>query len=265
MQRGSFLVRKCALAGVEAMEASTGHVFSRHTHDAFAIGRILKGGQRWWSGHGTVEGRQGQMICSNPGEVHDGAPLGQSRTWKMLYFSPDLVADIVLDINEGRSGEFEFISPVFDHSPKARAFELCYSTLTTDCANSLAAESLIILLFHGLLALPKRRYAAPARDLARVRERIDGDPTVPISLDELAKEVGLSRYQALRGFTRLTGLPPHAYQVQRRIEAARCLIAAGTSVSDAAAASGFADQSHLHRLFVRRFGFTPGAYAAGRR
>jgi AraC-like DNA-binding protein len=38
------------------------------------------------------------------------------------------------------------------------------------------------------------------------------------------------------------------------------LIREGSSLRDAAAASGFADQSHMTRVFARHFGFTPGAW-----
>jgi AraC-like DNA-binding protein len=34
------------------------------------------------------------------------------------------------------------------------------------------------------------------------------------------------------------------------------------SLVDAALASGFADQSHMTRLFVRAYGLSPGVYAA---
>lgn len=265
MERGSFRVRKCALVGVEAIEAASGHVFSRHTHDAFAVGRLVRGGQRWSSGRGTVEAHQGDMISSNAGEVHDGAPLGSSRTWKMLYTAPHLVADMVLDIEEGRTSEFEFHKPVFERSPNVETFERCYAAMTRRPANPLAAETELMLLFRGLLVRSRRRTASPARELRLAKERLDSNPLANLSLTDLAGECGLSRFQALRGFTRLTGLPPHAYQVQRRLELARGMIARGASVSDAAVAAGFADQSHLHRMFVRRFGITPGAYSAALR
>jgi AraC-like DNA-binding protein len=38
------------------------------------------------------------------------------------------------------------------------------------------------------------------------------------------------------------------------------LIQRGADLALAAAASGFADQSHMTRIFVRQFGFTPGAW-----
>jgi AraC-like DNA-binding protein len=77
----------------------------------------------------------------------------------------------------------------------------------------------------------------------------------------LAAEAGLSRYQFLRAFTRLTGLPPHAYLLQRRVQHARQLVRRGLPLADVAAASGFADQSHMTRCFVRSLGLTPGTFA----
>jgi AraC-like DNA-binding protein len=50
--------------------------------------------------------------------------------------------------------------------------------------------------------------------------------------------------------------------MQRRIDLARRLIARKTPLADAAAISGFADQSHMTRTFARKYGISPGAYAA---
>ncbi len=65
----------------------------------------------------------------------------------------------------------------------------------------------------------------------------------------------------LRAFTRATGLTPHAYQMQRRLLLARRLIRQGMALADAAALGGFADQSHMTRLFVRAYGVSPRRYA----
>jgi AraC-like DNA-binding protein len=56
--------------------------------------------------------------------------------------------------------------------------------------------------------------------------------------------------------------------VQIRLVRARRMLAAGEPPAAAAAACGFADQSHLGRWFRRAYGLTPGAYrdaALGRR
>ena len=50
--------------------------------------------------------------------------------------------------------------------------------------------------------------------------------------------------------------------MQRRLDKARSLIRQGSALADTATEAGFADQSHMHRVFVARHGFTPGAYAS---
>ena len=98
-------------------------------------------------------------------------------------------------------------------------------------------------------------------DIARARALIDEDPAAPITLGELAGASGLSRFQLVRAFGRSIGLTPHAYLVQRRTDLARRLIAGGTKLAEVAAAAGFSDQSHMTRIFVARYGLTPGTYA----
>jgi AraC-like DNA-binding protein len=72
----------------------------------------------------------------------------------------------------------------------------------------------------------------------------------------------LSERQLYRSFTALTGVPPHRYQLNLRIEHAKRLLAKGSTVTTAAATTGFADQSHLNRHFKRLLGLPPGRYGA---
>jgi AraC-like DNA-binding protein len=48
----------------------------------------------------------------------------------------------------------------------------------------------------------------------------------------------------------------------RRLERARRLIAVDLPLADAAAATGFADQSHMTRQFKQAYGLAPGAWHA---
>jgi AraC-like DNA-binding protein len=97
-------------------------------------------------------------------------------------------------------------------------------------------------------------------DIGRARQRIDDDPASSLSLVDLARDSGVSRFQLLRAFARELGLTPHAYVMQRRLTRARRLILSGMTLADVAASCGFYDQSHLNRCFVRQFGVTPRRY-----
>ena len=86
-----------------------------------------------------------------------------------------------------------------------------------------------------------------------------------ITMDELAADAGISRFRLTRAFVAAHGLPPHAYLLSVRLNAARQRLAAGEGAADVAASCGFTDQAHLTREFRRRFGTTPGTYRAAAR
>jgi AraC-like DNA-binding protein len=246
--RSSFLARPCVLPHVLAVEAYSHLSFARHTHDSYGIGRIVSGAQRSLSGRGQVEAGQGDVITVNPGEVHDGTPIGDARAWKMLYFSPDAISSMAKDIGDGAARDFEFYNPVMVGNIQASAFEAAYDTLVGPHADAARAEEQLMLFLAELFQAKPRSHAPDNAGIARAKACID--------------VADLSRFQAVRGFAKLTGLTPHAYVVQKRLDAARHLIGRGISLADAAVACGFADQSHFTRAFVRRYGLTPGSYAA---
>jgi len=89
-----------------------------------------------------------------------------------------------------------------------------------------------------------------------IRASIDGD----ISVARLAKECRLSSGHFARAFRETTGVPPHRWLLKCRIDHARELLGdRSMGLSEVALASGFADQSHLTRVFTRVLGISPGA------
>jgi len=261
MRRQQFTMRRCGMAGVGAVEARTRHVFPRHTHDQFGIGVIHQGAQKSASGRGPVEAGPGDAITVNPGEVHDGAPIGDfGRSWRILYFDPDVIAEAVADISEGGTKEFEFHQPVMHDGRIAGRFLGLYTAMTEADAGMLRREEMLLLLLAALRPKPQRQEGIPLF-IAEAREMIEADPARAVTLAELARQCGLSKFQLLRGFFRATGLTPHAYLVQRRVALARTLIARRMPLAEVALAAGFADQSHMTRLFTRTYGVSPGLYA----
>jgi AraC-like DNA-binding protein len=71
---------------------------------------------------------------------------------------------------------------------------------------------------------------------------------------------GMSRYAFIRAFRAATGMSPHAYQLNLRINAARRLLRHGRAHTSVALDLGFADQAHFQRAFKERVAMTPGAY-----
>jgi AraC-like DNA-binding protein len=267
MMKRQFRIYPCEVAGIEVIEAATRHSFPRHTHEQYGIGVIHQGAQKSHSGRGIVEAGPGNVITVNPGEVHDGTPIGDAgRSWRMLYFDPAIISQAVGDMSEGGQPGCEFARPVMDDANVATLFQQLFRAMITagSTSSQLHREELLLALLAGVVDKGQENKVSRSAPFAvrKAKVMIDDQPTAPITLADLARETGLSRFQLLRGFAKATGLTPHAYLMQRRIDAARRLIAQGSGLADAAAASGFADQSHMTRLFVRTYGVSPGAYAA---
>ena len=124
------------------------------------------------------------------------------------------------------------------------------------------AEWLRALIDCSPDARPRRSPLRPGDDKAfrLARDFLAGQHERNISLDELATAAGIGKFRLIRLFRQRTGLPPHALQLAHRIRSARRLLEAGQTIAEVAAASGFADQSHLHRHFQRSLGVTPAEY-----
>ena len=250
-------------AGVHCTQVESARHYGRHWHDSHGLGLIDGGAQRSASGRGTVEAQAGDLIATNPGEVHDGQPLGDlPRRWRMLYFDRG-----ALQTPDGCAAE-TLLAPVIREPPLTLALRTLLHRVgrwnaasrngaaTLACDEALAVFGAAISGRHaepaaGLVPHPSVRHA---RDL--LAEHLDAPP----GLQALADAAGLGKYQLLRRFAGCYGMTPYAWLLQQRGERARALIRRGLPLAEAAADCGFADQSHMTRAFMRQFGFTPGAW-----
>jgi AraC family transcriptional regulator len=97
--------------------------------------------------------------------------------------------------------------------------------------------------------------------VSRAKEILSANLDGNVPLMEVARQCGLSVSHFSRAFRRTTGVAPHSWLMARRVEVAKEKLRDGRlSLSDVALACGFADQSHLTRVFTRLVGRSPGAW-----
>ena len=94
--------------------------------------------------------------------------------------------------------------------------------------------------------------------LRRAIERLRSDNDTDVSLGALALEAGLSRFHFCRAFKESTGLSPHAWLRQHRLERAMNMLRdTDASVASVAVALGYASQTAFAAAFRKLTGETP--------
>ena len=242
------------------------HAFPRHSHDRFTIGvfgahngSITLKGSAWPAGEGSI-------LAIAPDEVHSAEPRkGSGWTYRTLYPSAEIVD--AATAHEGRSHHTPvFGRPVLADPGLARDIRRLHEELETTTP-TLATEERMLHLVRSLIfrhgALPRSdAEAASAMVVRKARAYLEENYSAPIRVRDLSRVCGMSPWHLIRCFRDSVGVPPHAYLTGVRASRARDLLRRGHTVSSAAYACGFSDQSHLTRTFKKVYGITPGAYAA---
>jgi AraC family transcriptional regulator len=101
--------------------------------------------------------------------------------------------------------------------------------------------------------------------MRRVTDFIQAHLSQNLSLEALAQQAGFSPYHFARLFRQMTGESPHHFVLRQRVERAQQLLKeTNAPLAQVAIESGFANQSHLTRVFKQQRGLTPRAYRQDR-
>ena len=99
-------------------------------------------------------------------------------------------------------------------------------------------------------------------NLLNIRQRIDSSFSDTLSLEQLAREAGMSVSKLTRGFRDMSGMSVHSYIIDKRLEHAALLLAEGRlNVSQTALACGYSNMSHFSSAFKKKYGVLPREYA----
>ena len=119
----------------------------------------------------------------------------------------------------------------------------------------------------GRRAASLRRSSTDARrglaawQVRKVTEYMRTHLSERVRVSDLARQVGLSASGFSRAFKRSMSTSPHKWQLSERILAAQTMLReGGSSLTEVALATGFAEQSHFARVFKEMVGVTPGAW-----
>ncbi|WP_249279064.1 helix-turn-helix transcriptional regulator [Bordetella genomosp. 5] len=240
--------------------------YQAHAHDTLSVGMVERGASRFSSQDRVHDLAPASVVMVPAGVVHACNPLPDAAwSYRMLHLDADWC-----DALWRESGQRVASSTVVTRRGAASALRALTDLLHG--AGGVAAKETALIEYVGGLRwiVPAAHATGTASDdtiashpgITRVIALLRDDCTCNHAVADLAAQAGLSRYHFIRAFRARTGITPHAFQTDLRIQQARRLLQAGQAPAEVAHALGFADQSHFQRVFKARVAATPGQYRA---
>lgn len=233
------------------------HAFEPHTHEAFGLGAIEAGVERFRYRGSDHLAPPGSLVLMNPDVLHTGrAETEDGWRYRMAYIDADVVGAVTGD----RGWWFDHAV----HADAARARRVAgLLDVLWQAQEPLAFDSALFALLQEFRG--RARLAGPARQEGKPRfghviDYLRTHLAERMTLEELAAVAGLSPFHFLRCFQAEHHATPQQHLMALRLFEAKRRLAADEAPAQVAAAVGLSDQAHLTRAFARRYGVTPARY-----
>jgi AraC family transcriptional regulator len=225
---------------------------------------------RWNGRERRCRSIPGETIIMNPHQENTWAGAGAIDELQM-FLDPVLIQEAAAEVTDREVHLLEGIGirdPMISALAARMVDELanpgpCSGMLGTSIAMSLAMQ---LLSRHSTLrpAAKIARIDMPPHKVRAAVEFIETHLAEELSVESIAEAIGMSPFRFARGFAKGTGLSPHQFLLNRRIEHSKDLLqSSNREIVDIARATGFASQSHFTSVFRRRCQVTPLAYRRG--
>ncbi len=232
-----------------ARDLDASELLSAHLHAWGQVTYALDGVVRVTVGNSTWIVPPMRAIWIPPKALHEVATLEKARL-RALYVHADAAPF--------KGSECE----VLEVSALLREMIVAFAQADAGEAREALLSALILDELARSTTLPIRVALPGDKRLKALCETLIADPASPLTLDDLAKQVGASSRTLSRLFERELGMTFSQWRQQVRLAHAAPLIARGLPLSRVAAELGYASQSAFSAMFKKTFGQSPSSFFA---
>lgn len=245
--------------------------FQPHSHTAFTVTAVLAGRMAAVIGERAFEVCSGEAALTNVGQAHSAR--ASEVEFVSIGVSPGLVNELAAEMGLLRtSADIVFRSSVIADETltrlaRAMASEISGQQVGSGSMLDALVRQVVIYLLRCRLTVRKSHQielsrAGPVdRRLRRAIEFMHDNFGREIAVEEIASAAYLSEYHFARLFKQISGITPHVYLANLRLERARKLLAeSALPISEIASLVGYQSQSHFTKMFKSVTGVTPRAY-----
>ena len=240
--------------------------FKPHMHRTLSIGAVDQGEVFYSVGDKKAILAPGSLAIMNPETLHACNPAANTeRSYFMLY----LDADWCFRVQESMWEVDAFVEMETVRIDDAALYEQYCNTMERLIAEEVhlqQKEQLLFDLVSDVFLVACRPQTIKTvkterRDtIDQLKKLLSAELWKDLPLDFLARELDANPYTLIRSFKAATGITPHAYRMNCRIEQGKMLLRQGKDITETALLCGFFDQSHFHRHFKAMTTITPQEY-----
>ncbi|UJF27944.1 AraC family transcriptional regulator [Planococcus sp. 107-1] len=244
------------VAGITALSASLSDFkYKKHYHQEYAIGVTLRGIQHYYlDGSLQLSYPKGVMLF-NPEQPHDGMAHDESGLdYMMLYIDPQLLLDA-----SHKKDIVLFREPVVYDDQLGQEVLSLASAIFNEKDEALCSE-LLLSLTDSLIQTNPSEVQKDITLIRKAKEMLHSDLGNVLKLDEISKELNLSKFQFIRMFKSHTGITPYQYFLTCKIERAKELLDKNRDIYATVAECDFVDLTHLNKHFKKIYGITAYEY-----
>jgi AraC-like DNA-binding protein len=208
-----------------------------------------------------------KVFVINPEDVVECSNNGSTKPYYSIMVKPELFRRITEEMDF--TGELRFLNPINPYS-----FDLLHTVKMFDMETARADGSRLMmecleiqiatLLLRELKTNIKKISLQVPDNNAYIRlakEYLQTFLSSDISIDDICSEIHVSPFHFIRIFKEKTGMSPHQYLLNARIEKAQELLSKGRySVSETAVLCGFVGISHFSSTFKQITGSSPSDF-----
>lgn len=243
--------------------ASYNREFIPHSHDSTTVLAVTEGAVELGVGDAKYITTKGQMAVIGAHQIHSAQPVTPGG-WRMrsIHLPSALIAE-ALGVPQSDCSRTHFSRPVQSGLAISSIFLDLHHSAESITTTSRDLRSFARDLYRNIDAYGPTDWNVCSIDdrIAAARRLLTDPEEESMQISEVAEEVGLSVFVLIRQFERAFGLSPCAWRMQARANEAARLLRERKHAAEAAALSGFSDQSHMARTFKKVYGITPGQYS----
>lgn len=228
--------------------------YGKHFHETLSIGAIVDGEVEYTCKDKTYTLSKNSLAIINPKTIHSCNPKDDKpRSYFMLYVDMDYLKDGFKQLS--------FQNPKLEDKKLYDMFLFLSNSLLKNDIFYMEKEQVLYSFLENLYNLIDIELIEIKKDaMKQAQDFMDKSKYENITLDDICKKVGLSKFHFIRFFKLQYHTTPHAYMLNLKINEAKKLLQKGEDISFIAQTLGFFDQSHLNKVFKKHIALTPNEY-----